>query len=156
MRRVIDMDEITVTTRAELDEPDRTADVSRRVAFETEDTIMIQSRVAGGVTTGWHHNGDRHVYGFVVKGYPMLEYGPEGDTSVDLDLGSFVDVPPHTVRRVVNPTDEDWVVVISFVGSGPPAVSVDGPGGDVEYARYCAESLDSAVASPCSSSTSQR
>jgi quercetin dioxygenase-like cupin family protein len=121
------MDEITVTTQTELEEPDRTADVSRQVIFETEDTIMIQSRVAGGVTTGWHHNGDRHVYGYVVKGHATLEYGPAGEASVDLDTGDFVYVPPQTIRRVVNPTDEDWVIVISFVGSGPPAVSVDGP-----------------------------
>lgn len=126
------MDEITVTTQAELEKPDRTADVSRQVVFETENTIMIQSRVAGRVTTGWHHNGDRHVYGYVVKGHARLEYGPTGDASVDLDVGDFVYVPPQTIRRVVNPTDEDWVIVISFVGSGPPAVSVDGPQSEVE------------------------
>lgn len=132
MDGVIDMDEITVTTQAELEEPDRTTDVSRRVVFETEDTVMIQSRVAGGVTTGWHHNGDRYVYGYVVEGYAMLEYGPAGEASVDLDVGNFVYVPPRTIRRVVNPTDEDWVIVISFVGSGPPAVSVDGPESEAE------------------------
>lgn len=125
------MDEITVTTQAELEEPDDTADVSRQVVFETEDTVMIQSRVAGGVTTGWHHNGDRHVYGCVVKGQARLEYGPAGESSVDLGVGDFVYVPPKTIRRVVNPTDEDWVIVISFVGSGPPAVSIDGPQSEV-------------------------
>lgn len=126
------MDEITVSTQAELEEPDRTADVSRQVIFETADAIMIQSRVAGGVTTGWHHNGDRHVYGYVVNGHAVLEYGPAGEASVDLDVGDFVYVPPQTIRRVVNPTDEEWVIVISFVGSGPPAVSVNGPESDTE------------------------
>lgn len=132
MEVVLDMDELTVTTRDELEAPDRPGDVSRRVVFETEDTLVIQSRVAGGVTTRWHHNGDRHVYGYVVEGHARLEYGPGGEASVDLDVGSFVYVPPRTVRRVVNPTDEDWVIVISFVGSGPPAVSVDGPRSNVE------------------------
>lgn len=88
---------------------------------------MVQSRVAGGVTTGWHHNGSRHVYGYVVKGHAMLEYGTAGEASVDLGIGDFVYLPPQTVRRVVNSTDADWVIVISFVGSGPPAVPVDGP-----------------------------
>ena len=121
------MDEVTVVTQSALGEPEGTSDVSRQVAFEAGDGLMIQSRVAGGVTTGWHHNGDRHVYGFVVSGAAVLEYGPGGNESVDLDAGTFVYVPPRTIRRVVNPNDEDWEIVINFVGSGPPAISVDDP-----------------------------
>lgn len=121
------MDEVTVVTQSELEEPEGTSDVSRQVAFETGDGLMIQSRVAGEVMTGWHHNGDRHVYGYVVSGHAVLEYGPGGNESVALNAGDFIYVPPRTIRRVVNPTDEDWEIVINFVGSGPPAVSVDGP-----------------------------
>ncbi|POG54369.1 cupin domain-containing protein [Haloferax marisrubri] len=126
------MEAVTVVTRARLGESGDTTDVSRQEIFETEDTIVVQSRVAGGITTGWHHNGDRHVYGYVVAGHAVLEYGPAGQESVELDAGDFVYVPPHTIRRVVNPTTEDWVIAISFVGSGPPAVSVDGPQSGVE------------------------
>lgn len=121
------MEEVTVVTRGGLAEPQGSPDVSRQVAFDTGDVLVVQSRVAGGVTTGWHHNGDRRVYGYVVSGHAVLEYGPGGSDSVDLDAGDFVYVPPRTVRRVVNPTTRDWEIVISFVGSGPPAVSVDGP-----------------------------
>lgn len=121
------MDGVTVRTQAEVEAPEGTDDVSRQVVFETEDTIMIISRVAGGVTTGWHHNADRHVYGYVVRGHAVLEYGPQGENSIALDAGNFVYVPPRTIRRVVNPSDEDWEIVISFVGSGPPAVAVDAP-----------------------------
>ncbi len=123
----LDMDEVTVTSLADVEDPDETADVSRQVVFETEDTIMVQSRVGGGTTTGWHHNSDRHVYGYVVQGHATMEYGSAGEDSVVLDAGDFVYVPPHTIRRVVNPTTEDWVIVISFVGFGSPAVSVDRP-----------------------------
>ena len=121
------MDEITVITQDELETPAGSSDVSRKVVFETEDTVLIQSRVAGGVTTDWHHNGNRHVYGYAVQGKAVLEYGPEGKDAVELGAGEFVYVPPRTIRRVVNLTDEDWVIVLTFVGSGPPAVSVDGP-----------------------------
>jgi quercetin dioxygenase-like cupin family protein len=121
------MDEVTVVTPDGIGGSVDTDDVSRQVVFETEDALVVRSRVAGGVTTGWHHNGDRHVYGYVVAGSATLEYGPGGERSVALDAEAFVYVPPHTVRRVANPTDEDWVVVVAFVGSGPPAVSVDGP-----------------------------
>lgn len=88
------MKEITVLGPTELDEPEGTSDVSRQVVFETEDTVMVQSRVAGGVTTGWHHNGDRHVYAYVVTGHAVLEYGPEGEESVELSAGDFGYVPP--------------------------------------------------------------
>lgn len=121
------MDEITVTSTTDFKEPERTLDVSRQVVFETEDTMMVQSRVAAGVTTGWHHNGNRHVFGYVVQGHAELEYGQHGKNAVDLATGDCVYVPPRTIRRVVNRTDEDWVIVISFVGAGPPAVSVEGP-----------------------------
>lgn len=121
------MNEVTVVTQSALEEPEGTSDVSRQVAFDSGEILLIRSRVAGGVSTGWHHNGDRHVYGYVVRGHAVLEYGPGGNESVDLDAGDFIHVPPRTIRRVVNPMDEDWEIVICFVGSGPPAVSVDGP-----------------------------
>lgn len=121
------MEELTVVTQAGLDKSGGSSDVSRQVAFDSGDVLLIQSQVAGGVTTGWHHNGDRHVYGYVVRGHAVLEYGPGGNKSVDLNAGDFIYVPPQTIRRVVNPTDEDWEIVISFVGSGPPAVTVNGP-----------------------------
>lgn len=121
------MEELTVVTQAGLEEPDGSPDVSRQVAFDSGEVLLIQSRVAGEVATGWHHNGDRHVYGHVSRGHAVLEYGPGGNESVDLDAGDFIHVQPRTIRRVVNPTDEDWEIVISFVGSGPPAISVDGP-----------------------------
>ncbi|MBX0297625.1 cupin domain-containing protein [Haloarcula nitratireducens] len=126
------MNDVTVRTQASLEKSDETADVSRHTIFETEDTIVVQSRVAGGMTTGWHHNSDRHVYGYVVAGHARLEYGPAGDDSVALDAGDFVYVPPQTIRRVVNPTTEDWVIVISFVGTGPPAIPVAGPRPDTK------------------------
>lgn len=126
------MDELTVVSGADLDAPEGTADVSRQRVFETEDTLVIRSSVAGGVTTGWHHNADRHVYGYVVRGHAIIEYGREGGESVALGAGDFVYVPPRTVRRVVNSSHEEWEIVVSFVGSGPPAVAVDGPDPDAE------------------------
>ncbi len=120
------MGDIEVLATGEVEPVETSPGVFRQQVFETEDTSVVRSRVAGGVTTGWHHNGDRHVYGYVVQGSAVLEHGPGGHDAVELDAGSFVHVPPRTIRRVVNPTEDDWVIVISFVGSGPVAVNVDG------------------------------
>lgn len=121
------MDGITRITRDELPELDGADGVSRQVVFETDDVLVSRSRVGAGVTTGWHHNGERHVFGYVTDGSARLEYGPGGEDSIPLNAGDFVYVPPGTIRRVVNSTDEDWIIVINFVGSGPPAISVDEP-----------------------------
>ena len=121
------MDDVTVISQIALDAPVGDAGVTRQVVFETTDTLVVQSRVAGGVTTGWHHNGDRHVYGYVTSGHAKLEFGPGGGHSISLDEDDFVYVPPQTIRRVVNPSDDDFIIVISFVGTGPHAVAVEGP-----------------------------
>ena len=44
------MDEVTVVTPSDLEAPEGTSDVSRQVAFDAGDGMMIQSRVVGGVT----------------------------------------------------------------------------------------------------------
>lgn len=123
-----DPSELTVVDADDLPAPTGTPGVSRQVVFETDDTAMVRSRVAAGVTTGWHHNGDRHVYAYVTAGRAVLEYGPAGEQSVELSVGDFGYVPPRTVRRVVNDGPDDWVVVICFVGTGPYAVPSDEPG----------------------------
>ncbi|MFC6798478.1 MULTISPECIES: cupin domain-containing protein [unclassified Haladaptatus] len=121
------MDRITVRRQEDIAETESTPGVFRASTFDAADTLMVQSRVAAGAATGWHHNGDRHVYAYVVSGTATLEYGPGGHESVEMAAGDFVYVPPQTIRRVVNGTREDWVAVICFVGSGPPAINVDGP-----------------------------
>ena len=105
------MGDIDVRAADEVESIETSPGVSRQLVFETEDTTVVRSLVAGGVTTGWHHNGDRHVYGYVVEGSAVLEYGPNGRDAVELDAGSFVHVPPRTIRRVVNPTDDDWSIL---------------------------------------------
>ena len=126
------MDDVTVVSRTELEAPEETAGVSLQRAFEAGDTLVGRATVAGGVTTGWHHSGDRHVHGRVLGGHALLEYGPGEGEAVALAAGDFVYVPPRTIRRVVNSSHEEWEAVIGFVGSGPPTVAVDGPEPDAE------------------------
>jgi quercetin dioxygenase-like cupin family protein len=118
---------VEVVAPEELEADESTPGVVRETVFETEDNVMVRSRVRPGTTTGWHHHGERHVYGFVVDGVGAVEYGPSGDERDEVSAGEFFYISPGTVHRDINPADEDVVVLVNFVGSGPAVVNVEEP-----------------------------
>jgi len=89
--------------------------------------MLVRARVAGGITSGWHHHGDREVLGHVSRGRARFEFGPGGRESTDVESGGFFHIPPGLVHRDVNPTDQPQELILSFVGEGPLVINVDGP-----------------------------
>lgn len=120
-------DSVEVVPAEELKEAPGTPGAVRELAFETDNNMVIRARGAGGTATDWHHHCDRHVYAYVLEGTAIIEYGPGGREQQELEAGDFLHVPPRTVHRDVNPTDEEQVFIINFVGSGPVVENVDGP-----------------------------
>lgn len=119
---------LRVVNPGELQEGSDTPGISREVAFDTEQNTVVRSTVAGGTATGWHHHCDRHVFAYLQEGGPgVIEYGEGGENQVEIEDGGFLHIPPRTVHRDVNPTEDSQVVLISFVGSGPLVENVDGP-----------------------------
>jgi hypothetical protein len=55
-------------TPDELGRGDETPGIERKVAFKTENNIVVQAHVTGGTESGWHHHGERHVYGYLLEG----------------------------------------------------------------------------------------
>jgi uncharacterized RmlC-like cupin family protein len=106
---------------------DSTHGIVREVAFSTERALHVRGRVDGGVTSGWHHHGNREVLGYVVRGHLRFEFGPGGTESTDVGEGGFFHIPVGLVHRDVNPLDEPQEFVIAFVGDGPLVVNLDGP-----------------------------
>jgi len=104
-----------------------TPGVAREVAFETDNNMVVRARVAGGTATEWHHHCDRHVYAYLLKGTAVIESGPGGRERHEFEAGDFVHILPWTVHRDVNQADEEQIVIINFVGSGPLVENVDGP-----------------------------
>lgn len=95
------------------------------MAFERSGITIARSRVPGGVTSAWHHHGERDLYGFVVLGRLRLEYGPNGSLAVELGPGDFFHIPRGLVHRDVNPArDQDIVVVNVLVGEGAAVVNL--------------------------------
>ena len=109
----------------ELDALETTPGIVRRVVFERPDLVVGQSTIAAGSTTGWHHHGEREVFGYIVRGEGLFEYGDGGRLT---GRGpAFFHVPAGTLHRETNTGDEDMVVAACFVGAGPVVVNVDDP-----------------------------
>jgi uncharacterized RmlC-like cupin family protein len=67
------------------------------------------------------------VLGYVAQGRVRFEFGPGGAEHTDVEEGWFFHVPAGIVHRDVNPLDVPQEIVLSFVGTGPLVVNVDGP-----------------------------
>lgn len=114
-------------TQKDLEETRDTPGIVRRVAFRTENNVLVQAHVDGSVSSGWHHHGDRHVYAHLLEGAAIIEYGPGGGRRLQIEAGDFFQLPPRVVHRDVNPIDKPQRWIISFVGTGPLVENVDGP-----------------------------
>ncbi|MGH2935281.1 MAG: cupin domain-containing protein [Gaiellaceae bacterium] len=101
--------------------------VLREVACESDRAIQVWTCAQGGAATGWHHHGEREVFGYLVRGRARFEFGPGGRHSTEVETGGFFHVPAGIVHRDVNPTDEAQELALVFVGTGPLVVDVDGP-----------------------------
>lgn len=95
---------------------------------------QIDVRPTGALTeTGWHHHGDRHVFGSLLDGRAVVEFATEsrdGTTEVDrlaFAAPDFFHVPPRTVHRDGNRGKVAQVSVSTFVGAGHVVVTVDDP-----------------------------
>lgn len=107
--------------------PMPTPGIVRDVAFDLERAMLVRAKVELRVASGWHHHGDRDVFGFLLRGRARFDFGPGGRESAEVGPGGFFHVPRGLVHRDVNPTDEPQEFALTFVGSGPLVVNVDGP-----------------------------
>jgi uncharacterized RmlC-like cupin family protein len=126
--RGIDMtDRVRRIAPEDLDEATGTPGIVRKVAHETPGYWFGNATAAADTMSGWHHHGQNTTLGFVLKGHFRIEFGPGGADSVDLSAGDYFVVPPGTVHREGNATDEPGEAVIVRVGEGPPVFPADGP-----------------------------
>lgn len=115
----------TIVRPDEVEADESTPGLSRKTVFETDHNVLIQSSVASGTATGWHHHCERHAYGYLIRGTGVVEFGPGGSERRELSAPLFFHISPGTIHREI--ADTDMEVVVSFVGSGPLVENVDGP-----------------------------
>jgi uncharacterized RmlC-like cupin family protein len=119
---------VRIIRSSDLVPADPTPGMHRQRAFELPTVWSGQVETGPGVVSGWHHH-DLNVSSlYVVRGVLRFEF--EGyDGYVDAEAGDFVHVPPYTVHRESNPTDEPSLAVIARMGGGIPTVNVEAPPG---------------------------
>jgi len=119
------MNEIEVVKGRSLRAGDSTKGIVRERAFEGDRVLFARSQIAGGVESGWHHHGQREVYGFILAGRLRFDFGVEGRISVEAGAGDFFHIPIGLVHRDVNPDPKVAAIVVNiFLGQGPPVVNV--------------------------------
>lgn len=120
------MARIEVVPRPAADGP-MTDGFGRRPVFDSETIRVGETRVGPNVASHWHHHGKRTLYGYVVTGQLVLEFGPRGAESVRPSVGDFFRIPAGLVHRDVNPGPSEARIVNVIVGEGPSTVEVSGP-----------------------------
>jgi uncharacterized RmlC-like cupin family protein len=119
-------DPVRVVRAAELHPADPTPGMTRSRAFEVPTLWAGRVETSPGAVSGWHHHDVNETSLYVVAGVLRLEF--EGyDGYLDAEAGDFVHVPPFTVHRESNPTEQRSVAVIARSGGGVPTVNVEGP-----------------------------
>src|SRR5438093_10397770 len=96
---------IEVVRESDLKKGDSTDGIVRRRAFDSENTIVSQSRVAAGVVSGWHHHGARHLFGFVVNGQLRPESALNSIGGSEFNIGHFFHIPAGQAHSDLHPTN---------------------------------------------------
>lgn len=115
---------ITPTDRVQ---SDPTQGMIREEAITTDKVWSGLVRTAPGMTSGWHHHGEYETIVYVLSGVLRLEFGDEGQETLEAHAGDFVLIPSGLVHRESNPSGEESQLVGVRSGVGTPTFNVDGP-----------------------------
>jgi quercetin dioxygenase-like cupin family protein len=123
------MTEVESVSKDQLREGPGTPGIERHIAFQSAGVTVIRAHTEPGMLSGWHTHMDHDIYGYVAMGHARFEYGPEGQGTIEVGPGDFFHVPPHTVHRESNPSDEKSEILLFITGSGPLVENLDGASG---------------------------
>lgn len=101
----------------------------RRLIFETDEHVVLESRASGGTVSGWHHHGERDAYVFHLEGSIVIERA-DGEKTKTERPGTYSYIPSDAigVHRYIVPDEVDELVgILMLVGDGPAVVNVEGP-----------------------------
>jgi uncharacterized RmlC-like cupin family protein len=108
-------------------EHEQTAGMQRGEAFSHPGVWAGFSVFPPHASTGWHHHGDYATYGYITEGAMTVDFGPEGQESVEVRAGQLVYVPARFVHRETVSPQGGSGVVVRVGGEGPTVHNVEGP-----------------------------
>src|SRR5690348_11628573 len=76
-----------------------TPGMDRQQAFSSESMWSGYVRTEVGLVSGWHHHGEYESVIYVLSGALRMEFGPNGEHSLDAAPGDFINVPKWAVHR---------------------------------------------------------
>jgi uncharacterized RmlC-like cupin family protein len=100
--------------------------MERRQLHDGNGVWIGRIRTEPGVSSGWHHHGDRTTYVYVLDGRIRIDFGPGGTESVEAGSGDLIINPARMVHRETTIGEAVEGLVVR-VGSGPENVNVEGP-----------------------------
>ena len=106
---------------------DPTKGMVREEAIATDHVWSGLVRTAAGMTSGWHHHGEYETIVYVLSGAVRLEFGEKGQEVLEAHAGDFALIPPDTVHRESNPSNEESQLIVIRSGTGVPTFNVDSP-----------------------------
>jgi uncharacterized RmlC-like cupin family protein len=99
----------------------------REQALDTEGLWAGVAHTAAGMVSGWHHHGDFESTIYILTGSMRMEFGPNGEDTLDAVPGDFLYIAPHAIHREGNPSSEPGSAVVVRAGHGEPVFNVEGP-----------------------------
>ena len=127
-----EQDQILVVTPGDRKPGPSTPGMDRQEAFATDRMWSGVARTEVGMVSGWHHHGEYETTIYVLTGALMMEFGPDGSSTVEAGPGDFVYVPKGAVHRESNPSAEPADIVVVRAGRGSPRSTSPGRRGPVE------------------------
>lgn len=104
-----------------------TSGMVREEALATDRVWAGFVRTAPGSISGWHHHGVHETAIYVLSGVLLMEFGSGGLDRVEAAPGDFVLVPPGTIHRESNPSEDEGEIIVVRSGTGEAVVNVEGP-----------------------------
>lgn len=124
------MDRPQVVAKEALESPpaEQSSGMQRGEAFAHDGAWAGLAAFPPGASTGWHHHGDYATYAYITSGAMTVEFGPDGEESVDAQAGEFVFIPARLVHRETVSGAGGSGAIVRVGGQGPTVHNVDGPG----------------------------
>lgn len=114
---------IEIVKKDALKEGPQTSGMVRKEAFISDNIWVGRVNTPPGTISGWHHHGAHETYVYIISG--RIRFELDNSEVVEGSTGDFVKVPAQTSHRESNPGNEEQLLVVVRIGTGPTVINVN-------------------------------